>query len=111
MGKDELQEMTHDKWPADFWRGPMSSVSVADGALSSPEKVDRPKLYFYWGGDDHWIDNGTRDALIATRAGSGQPGETGRPHMEIDTSGVPHSFCISMRSSPELSTIGNLLLT
>jgi hypothetical protein len=53
------------------------------------------KLYFYFGTDDHWVANETRDELIAARAATGQPGDDDKPTMEIDTHGTPHGFCIS----------------
>jgi hypothetical protein len=95
MARFELLEMTNDKWPDDVWNGPIPASSSPNHAF------DRPKLYFYWGEKDHWIDNSTRDNVIASRArkGSGMEDE-GKPTMEIDTYGTPHDFCISKRGSP-----------
>jgi hypothetical protein len=94
MARFELLEMTNDKWSDDVWNGPMSTIS------SQNHPFDRPKLYFYWGDNDHWIDNSTRDSVIASRArkGSGKEDEW-KPTMEIDTHGTPHDFCISERGS------------
>ena len=94
MARDELLEMTHDKWPNDVWNGPISST------LASSPNLDRPKLYFFWGQNDYWIDNSTRDKVIATRARrADDEGGEGKPYMEIDRQGVQHDFCISELSS------------
>ncbi len=92
MGRHELLEMTHDKWSDDVWNGPLPGPASGDNV-----KIDRPNLYFYWGENDHWIDNRTRDQVIASRARRrNDAGEVEGPHMEIDTLGTPHDFCISM---------------
>jgi hypothetical protein len=94
MARFELLEMTNDKWPDDVWNGPVSISPSQEYAF------DRPQLYFYWGENDHWIDNSTRESVIASRArkGSGKEDE-GKPIMEIDAYGTPHDFCISKRGS------------
>lgn len=98
MGRFELLEMTHDKWPDDVWNGPQH------GDSNEHTKIDRPKMYFYWAENDHWIDNSTRDAVIGSRARRGNdPADEGKPHMEIDSNGMPHDFCISMCSSQHWS--------
>jgi hypothetical protein len=67
MARHELLEMTHDKWSDDLWNGPLPALEHNEEA-----KIDRPKLYFYWGANDHWIDDGTRDKVIASRARRGK---------------------------------------
>lgn len=90
MGRFELLEMTHDKWSDDVWNGPSYANET------EKPQIDRPKLYFYWGENDHWIANSTRDAVIASRARRGSdPADEGKPHMEVDLHGIPHDFCIS----------------
>ena len=80
-----MLEITDDKWSDSVWN--TKQISEASDA-----SIDRPSLFFYWGETDYWVDNQTRDTLIATRAnGTGE----GEPHMEIDTQGIPHAFCIS----------------
>ncbi len=87
MGRHELLEMAADKWSDDLWNGPSPGIE-------SP--IDRPKLYFYWGENDHWIAGTTRDSVIASRARQGNAVEEGgKPEMEVDTHGTPHDFCIS----------------
>ena len=90
MARDELLEMTHDKWPNSVWD---TSAAPAESA------IDKPSLYFYWGANDHWIDNTTRDNVVATRARTDRSGDEGKPHMEIDTNGIPHDFCITPENS------------
>lgn len=87
MARHELLEMTHDKWSDDVW-------SVSSPPSGSLPVIDRPKLYFYWGENDHWISNRTRDSVIVTRART-ETTDNSKPHMEIDTRGIPHDFCIT----------------
>lgn len=94
MGRFELLEMTHDKWSDDVWNGPLSA-NRPDAEPPLVTDIDRPRLYFYWGENDHWIDNSTRDSIIASRAQSAEAkNDPGKPHMEIDRQGTPHDFCI-----------------
>ena len=90
MARDELHEMKDDKWPDTAW----------DTSASPTEtRIDRPNLYFYWGLNDHWIDDRTRDNIIAARARTEGLGDEGKPYMEIDTHGIPHDFCITPHNS------------
>ena len=93
MARDELIEMTHDKWPASVWDATLAPS--AQNVTPSEAKIDRPKLFFYWGANDYWVDNGTRDSIIASRAGTERPEDQGKPRMEIDRVDTPHDFCIS----------------
>ena len=91
MARFELLEMTEDKWDDQVWGGDLLSTAQAP---SQPD-IDRPKLYFYWGNDDHWIDNATRDSVIAKRARNGEgPASSAGPWMEVDTRGTGHDFCV-----------------
>lgn len=77
---DEIETITRDKWSDEIW-----------GATHpSPTGVPRPKLYFFFGEDDHWVSGKTRDELISMKGGE----EEWRPKMEVDTTGLPHGFCI-----------------
>ena len=88
MGHDEMRETTTDKWDEEVW-----------GAMHrSPTDVPRPKLFFYFGEDDHWVANHTRDDLIKLR-GRGEEGGDWKPHMEIDEYDIPHAFCLGQSIS------------
>lgn len=82
MARDELRDITTDKWDSEIW------------GAAYPAETPRPKLFFYFGEQDHWVANETRDQMIAARAYSGTTGEEWKPRMEIDTGGVPHGFVI-----------------
>jgi len=83
MGKDEMETITADRFTSEIW-----------GAThASPSGVPRPKLFFYFGKNDHWVAGKTRDELMKVR-GSGGGTEEWRPKMEIDKRGIPHGFCI-----------------
>jgi pimeloyl-ACP methyl ester carboxylesterase len=83
MGIDEMQSITADKWDTEVWG------AVYPSSLQSP----RPKLFFYFGEEDHWVANRTRDDLMALR-GRGESNDEWRPWMEIDKLRIPHGFCI-----------------
>jgi len=83
MGCDEMKQITVDKWDTEVW-----------GAVHpSPTKVPRPKLFFYFGENDHWVADHTRDDLMRCR-GRGESSDDWRPWMEIDKLEIPHGFCI-----------------
>ena len=101
MAKDELAQLTHDKWCDHFW-GTSSTISVAaqksanEIAGSTTASSSHTQLYFYWGSNDHWIAQDTRDRIIKTRARvEGQAGEERKPTMEVDSNGIGHAFCLS----------------
>jgi len=79
MARDELILIRPDQWDHEVW----------GSAHESPLGISRPKLFFYFGENDHWVANRTRDDLIATRGGS----EEWKPHTEIDRHGTGHGFC------------------
>jgi len=101
MAKDELAQLTHDKWSDEFW-GTSSTISAAVGK-SAAENVSstivppsHTQLFFYWGSNDHWIAQDTRDRIIQTRAKvEGQAGDERKPTMEVDSNGIGHAFCLS----------------
>jgi pimeloyl-ACP methyl ester carboxylesterase len=98
MAKDELAQLTHDKWSDEFW-GTSSTISAAVGK-SADEKasssISHTQLYFYWGSNDHWIAQDTRDRIIQTRAKvAGRAGDERKPTMEVDSNGIGHAFCLS----------------
>ncbi|TAQ86936.1 hypothetical protein B7494_g4733 [Chlorociboria aeruginascens] len=83
MAKDEMEVVTEDRWDDEIW-----GIEHDSGE----KQKNIPKLVFYFGQDDHWVANHTRDELIAARGGS----ETSKskPVMLIDENNVPHSFCL-----------------
>jgi len=83
MGRDEMAQITTDRWTDDLW----------GAAHPSPTGVPRPKLFFYFGKKDHWVADRTRDELLRLR-GRGEGGETWKPKMEVDGNEIPHGFCI-----------------
>ncbi|KAI9857022.1 MAG: hypothetical protein M1824_005055 [Vezdaea acicularis] len=73
MAKDEMKTITEDKWDRGLW-------ACRD-----------TKLLFYFGENDHWVDNNMRDDLIKSRRAEEQEW----PKMVIDEQRVSHGFCIS----------------
>jgi len=86
LAQHEILEMREDRWTDDVW------TTTATSADSRDLGTNGTKLFFYWGADDHWIANSTRDAVIAARAATASE-EGVKPHMEIDRLGTPHDFC------------------
>ena len=105
MARDEMQQMTSDKWTDEIW----------GAAHTSSHEQPRPILRFLYAKEDHWIADESRDDVIRVRgvrvdkAGkrvSGGDGEADellgrereeerKPRMEIDeVEGWPHGFCI-----------------
>ncbi|KAH7360672.1 hypothetical protein BKA65DRAFT_449243 [Rhexocercosporidium sp. MPI-PUGE-AT-0058] len=85
MAKDEMDFITEDKWDEDIW-------GIEHEDLDSKSKA--PKLIFYFGQNDHWVADHTRDALIAARGREAGARQSSKPIMMIDESGIPHGFCI-----------------
>ncbi|GME53672.1 MFS transporter [Neofusicoccum parvum] len=84
MARDELETITADAWDAEIW-------GAAD---PSPVGVPRPKLFFLFGQNDHWVADETRDDLIKARGRGRFDGEKWKPLMEVDEAGIPHGFCL-----------------
>ncbi|KAI5193629.1 hypothetical protein E4T39_08867 [Aureobasidium subglaciale] len=80
----EMQTITTDAWDDELW-------GITEAQNSGSENT---KLYFYFGTNDHWVADETRDELIAARAASGEAEVQNKPTMEIDTHDIPHGFCI-----------------
>ncbi|KAL4890349.1 hypothetical protein BDV59DRAFT_96975 [Aspergillus ambiguus] len=76
MAADEMQTITSDQWSDDVWG--MSTVK---------DPVSR--LFFYFGRNDHWVAERTRDEIIELR---GQA--SGGPKMIVCEEGLPHAFCL-----------------
>jgi len=92
MAKQEMATISSDAWDAEIWG--------AAHPTSSP--FPRPKLFFLFGDNDHWVANETRDELIRARAGD----EDWKPQMEVDeVEGWPHGFSISKFLPLKRSTI------
>lgn len=76
MAADEMQTITSDQWNDDVWG--MSTVQ---------DPVSR--LFFYFGRNDHWVAERTRDEIIELR-GQAPDG----PKMVVCEEGLPHAFCL-----------------
>ena len=92
MARDEMAQITADRWDAEIWgAATATATSISDTSSSKPKP--KPKLVFYFGQDDHWVADRYRDELISTR-GQTEAGESWKPKMLVDESGVPHAFCV-----------------
>lgn len=80
MAISEMEVITSDKWSDDVW-----GISTASEPLT--------KLFFYFGRNDHWVADLTRDEIIQVRGGKKMT--MNRPEMFVCEEGVPHAFCLS----------------
>ncbi|KAJ5534159.1 hypothetical protein N7527_000413 [Penicillium freii] len=78
MAADEMRTITSDKWSDDVW-----------GVASAREPI--AKLFFYFGRNDHWVADQTRDEIVAVR---GRKGGQDGPTMVVCEKGLPHAFCL-----------------
>ncbi|RMY70557.1 hypothetical protein D0863_05716 [Hortaea werneckii] len=117
MARDEMHEITDDKFSDDIWGtsgnvGDEGKVLQSKAAAVVNKQADasrnllmrRPttKLYFYWGKNDHWVADNTRDTILAARAqkATDEPMlEKSKPVMEIDQHDIPHGFCLQREHS------------
>ncbi|KAJ6110701.1 hypothetical protein N7486_002936 [Penicillium sp. IBT 16267x] len=77
MAADEMRTITSDKWTDDIW-----------GIGCASEPITR--LFFYFGRNDHWVAEKTRDEIIALRGREEGLG----PKMFVCEEGLPHAFCL-----------------
>ncbi|KAL8696801.1 MAG: hypothetical protein Q9224_002608 [Gallowayella concinna] len=103
LGKDEMDMITGDKWGEEVW-----------GAATEPGTNSRDTIHsnlvFFWGQNDKWVAQKTRNELIAARGFrkskisssaasstsdvSSSPADGWKPSMFIDDRKIPHGFCI-----------------
>jgi pimeloyl-ACP methyl ester carboxylesterase len=91
MAADEMRTITEDKWDSDIWGVEHDEKEKSNGIVVH-KKI--PKLIFYFGQNDHWVADHTRDALIKARGAMDGEDNGSKPKMVLDESGIPHGFCI-----------------
>lgn len=84
-----MRTITSDKWADDIWG---TGTGIVSATTNPPAK-----LFFYFGQNDHWVAEQTRDEIIEVR------GKTkGGPKMLVCEDGVPHAFCLSESILPDV---------
>ncbi|WEW56425.1 hypothetical protein PRK78_001868 [Emydomyces testavorans] len=81
---EEMEQIGADKWSDEIW-GISEEYKPSDDA-----KSQLTKLVFYFGRNDHWVAEKTRDEIIQARASQGGRG----PKMVVCEDGIEHAFCI-----------------
>lgn len=118
MVRDEFRQVDADQWTDELWGVASQPQRHTNGTVraSSPERILNPNaeakvisgevmsatgppppkvsLFFFWGHNDHWVANTTRDYLIAKRSRTAAPGDQGRPVMELDSDQLSHAFSL-----------------
>ncbi|RAL02132.1 bifunctional triacylglycerol lipase/ester hydrolase [Aspergillus ibericus CBS 121593] len=79
MAADEMRTITADKWADEVW------------GISSSAEEPLSRMFFYFGRNDHWVAEQTRDEIMEAK-GKGK-GEGG-PTMVVCEDGLPHAFCL-----------------
>ncbi|PYI00802.1 hypothetical protein BO78DRAFT_380348 [Aspergillus sclerotiicarbonarius CBS 121057] len=77
MAADEMRTITTDKWADDVW------------GISSSAEEPLTRMFFYFGRNDHWVAEQTREEIIEAK-GKGDGG----PRMVVCEDGLPHAFCL-----------------
>ncbi|KAL8811044.1 MAG: hypothetical protein Q9223_003167 [Gallowayella weberi] len=104
LGKDEMDMITGDKWGEEVW-----------GAATEPGTNSRDTIHsnlvFFWGQNDRWVAEKTREDLINARgfrckskpfssaassiSDVSSPADGWKPSMIYDQRKIPHGFCIN----------------
>ena len=85
-----MRDIGADKWSDEIW------------GLSNPSEISNQqtnklaKLVFYFGRDDHWVAEKTRDEIIKARSPKNETSGTASdgPTMMVCDDGVIHGFCV-----------------
>lgn len=94
-----MREIKEDNWhPANIWGMlPRQDGDDTTSTTTSPDsKAPKTKLFFYWGKNDYWVNNQSRDALIAARAQQ-KSGMEESVRMFVDPGEIPHTFSLETK--------------
>ncbi|PWY72906.1 hypothetical protein BO70DRAFT_381698 [Aspergillus heteromorphus CBS 117.55] len=109
MAADEMKTITADGWADEVWGvGSKSGSGPGFGSESESEPepdgkdlldpLPLPQLAFYFGRNDHWVAEETREEILKARGGgataAAAAGEKNGPSMLVCEEGVPHAFCL-----------------
>ncbi|GBF59919.1 hypothetical protein TMEN_2316 [Trichophyton mentagrophytes] len=83
MAADEMTEISADKWNDEIW-GFSSPTHASEDRLT--------KMIFYFGRNDHWVAEATREDIIQSKTRDQQDGSA--PTLTVCEDGVVHGFCI-----------------
>ncbi|EER27373.1 hypothetical protein D8B26_006571 [Coccidioides posadasii str. Silveira] len=84
LAVEEMEQIGPDKWSDEIW-GISEQNKPSDDVESH-----LTKLVFYFGRNDHWVAEKTRDEIIQARSSKGGRG----PKMIVCDDGIEHGFCI-----------------
>ncbi|KAI4276690.1 MAG: hypothetical protein LQ337_002319 [Flavoplaca oasis] len=102
LGKDEMDMITNDKWGEEIWG------AATEPGTNSKDTI-HSNLVFFWGSNDKWVAQKTRNELIDARgyrrskasssttsslSDVSSPVDGWKPSMFIDDKKIPHGFCI-----------------
>ncbi|KAL9000232.1 MAG: hypothetical protein Q9169_001134 [Polycauliona sp. 2 TL-2023] len=102
LGKDEMDMITNDKWGEEVWGAATEQGTNSKDTIHS-------NLVFFWGQNDKWVAQKTRNELIDARgfrqskasssvapsiSDAPSPADGWKPSMFIDDKKIPHGFCL-----------------
>ncbi|PWY91448.1 hypothetical protein BO94DRAFT_555288 [Aspergillus sclerotioniger CBS 115572] len=82
MAADEMRTISADKWADDVW------------GISSSAEEPLIRMFFYFGRNDHWVAEQTREEIIEAKGKGEGEGEGKGPKMVVCEDGLPHAFCL-----------------
>ncbi|OJZ82739.1 hypothetical protein ASPFODRAFT_63918 [Aspergillus luchuensis CBS 106.47] len=91
MAADEMRTITTDKWSDDVW-GIASSGENTNDKVHNDDNSSTSRMFFYFGRNDHWVAEKTREEIIQAKAKSSSM--VGGPTMVVCEDGLPHAFCL-----------------
>ncbi|KAL3449808.1 hypothetical protein BJX65DRAFT_305823 [Aspergillus insuetus] len=106
MAADEMRTITSDKWSDDVW-----GVSSASATKTASNLEPPAQLFFYFGRNDHWVAERTREEIVTSR-GSANEEEGKGPRMVVCEEAVPHAFCLrhsELMAGKTADMIGDIL--
>ena len=101
MAADEMREITSDKWDDEIW-----GIAAPD---TTPVGNGSPlaRLVFYFGRNDHWVAEQTRDDIAKARGSKAVESGDG-PKMVVCEENVVHGFCIGELFHIEITAVSAL---
>ncbi|KAL1953821.1 hypothetical protein VTO42DRAFT_2116 [Malbranchea cinnamomea] len=88
MAADEMRNITVDKWNDEVW-------GIAAPEMPFDRQNGPPaQLVFYFGRNDHWVAEQTRDDIIKARGSKVNTQGGAGPKMVLCEDNVVHGFCI-----------------
>lgn len=97
LALEELRDIDEDKWGDDVW-GLLPPLGPSSGEAPEARERNHLKLRLYFGRNDHWVADSTRDGIIRRKTAAMQRLGLEEGHglkMVVCNDEIAHSFCIN----------------